>query len=421
MINKKNILTSEIVSLGKRILIFLLFLLCLSPSLIFADGGILKFRQSLPDEEISPWTSENYGRSAETQAMMRLDKDKQEEVFVIDFHNYQNSDQPKRTIIVSQSIPPRLFYDLNEDGVCQAGEIYTGQPAQSDYTYPIYDFKNVKFPIMGKSLLPMTDIDIQIYLSSKIPSLHIKKIKSCYEGLLNIADKEYQARLIFLSMNPNSKINNEIFILDTNKDGIFYPFEDFWFPNTETAFIDGKNWNVSTEFKGSEVNIQLTPYTGSTGNLIIKGENFHRLYLGDSSNNELMICLPGCYDPTFTLPIGNYGIKKIWLQTDNPNELLETLDNQSSRNGRSTPIQINTSAPLTVQFGGDLKNSFQVSHSFMGGTVHLRYDGMKDSSGNVFSLIKRSEAGKVERLHGPQWELCNAQNTVIASGRFEYG
>ena len=426
MTKKRNIYSANTLSLRKGILLFLLLILCISPSCVFADGGTLKFRQSLPDEEISPWTSENYNAVTEQKAMMRLDKEKAEEVYVFNYRSNKNSGKSDRVILVTQSKPPRLFFDLNGDKTFQPDEIYSAQPIHLNSTDPIYNVKNVKLPLLDDHVQPIAETDIQIFQFKKKCRFYVEKIRSCYEGKLLLDGKEYLTRMILLSPVPYPMRNNEVVILDINQDGKFNPFEDCWFTNQKTVFIDGRNWNLSTEFNESEVNIQLTPYTGPTGKLVIEGENFHRLYLDKYDSTGHMICLPVCDELTYTLPTGLYRINKLWLKTDNSKEFLEnynsidTGDSLSFGSANSGKIQIKKSETETIQLNGKLKNTLKAIPSLSSGNVILQYNGFRSISRFSFLLVSY-ESGKFNRSTGPKWEIRNAKNVVIASGCFEYG
>ena len=405
----------------KRNFLFTVLFLCLSPSCIFADGGTLKFRQSIPDEEISSLMPDRLFIGIGKQAMMRLDREKAEDVYVVDYPYRKKPDQPQNRIIISQSKPPRLFYDLNGDNTFQSNEIYTAQPGKPNPAYSIYTVKNVKLPLIDGSSHQILETDIQLSFEPKIFVLQIINIKSCYEGILHIADTDISARLVLLSPSQYSIQENKLVILDTTMDGKFNYIEDTWFTDSKVAYIAGKIWNVTIELKDTGADVQLTPYLGSTGKLVVAGENFHRLSLESYAEGSQIICLPKCEDPAYTIPVGDYSIKKIWLKTENPNEFLETIDSAMVGLLGRNMIQIKESETKTVEFSGKLKSSLRANYAIISGNVFLQYAGIKGIGQYAFAIINNKDAGKFSIPPAPQWEILDAKNAVIATGRLEYG
>jgi hypothetical protein len=410
--------------LGSLLWILGLLVLFTFPPLAMGEESVLTFQQSGLEEERIPWPLEStlLGQS-DRHAVMKLDGEKQEDVFVIQ----SMASSSTQNFFISQSKPYRLYIDLNNDGKCQDHEITTAQRMDDPFPLPKYEFKNVKFPFFCYEQNMTIEIDAEMYFLSDRVTLQFSRITSFYAGDILVGNKKYPARMIFRSINPIHNYVNEIIIVDSNRDGAFHPFQDQWFSSHGVGYFDDSLLSVTTEFTETKAKVQITPYKGKTGTFIIDANNIHRLYLQRADNLTSLLCLPKNQTKQYILPVGNYSYHKVWLDTEKDDLFFELIQKsriafRPDRGRSSSAIIVTPNREMHfANVGGRLKQSFSARSTHISSIVQLNYNGHEDASGDKYVITHINNIGKDQRPPAPKWEIRNANNQVIKTGQFEYG
>ncbi|MFH1740069.1 MAG: hypothetical protein ABIH23_13755 [bacterium] len=393
----------------------LIFLLFAGSTSVFGDGGVLTYCPQLPDKEYYHWPIDCYSLSSTQKASMRLDQETDEDGYVLESEGIR----PSR-IFATESDPVRLFYDANDNGEAESGEIYEADQNLYDSAY----FSNVSFNVRVGDVTQCVVVDFACHTyRGKRRELIVSGIRSCYEGTITLEGAEYPARLIFRSPFPSEAKVNEIIVLDTNDDGSFEHFHDLWFTGQGYAYLNGRPWTVESVLSEETAEVTLIPHSGRTGQLRIEGEGLERLYLETSARptdgfpSSYEINLPPRDDGTYILPRGNYQIKNVWLRPGKEEDQLYQIYLSGIDRPRKTFADIHSSTPEILSLGGPLKDGIKVHALSLIGTVRLDYEACKNEAGYEYRL----DGGEFESYGAPSWQILNSDDVVVDSGTFEYG
>ena len=399
---------------------FLLFLLI--PATALGEESILILRPSMPEEAINPWPFETLSFFSDKQAMMRLDREEPEEVFILDMYGREGA-----KLYLSQAKPYRLFYDGNQDGQCQPNEIFRSQNSIASPSL-IFPEVCVSSPIREASQPIRIRVEVQ-FLRNGV-SNQVTQITSVYEGAVQIGKTRYNARLVFRSPFSNRFPQNEVILLDTDQDGIFNPMRDTWFSANGIVNLENELWEARTVYTATEAKVFFKPYEGAVGQLKIKGEGRQRFYMEChrvQGRNNLMgsvFCLPYREDLTYILPAGSYQVKKSWIRLDAKSKTYYQLADSNIPNEENRLlVNIEPNRPASLSLGGPLNNSLTVKASWSTGLVSLEYRNYENPSNIAYTPVVEEDIlkNKSGLAPAPFWEIRDARNVVVKTGQFEYG
>ncbi|MFH1739451.1 MAG: hypothetical protein ABIH23_10630 [bacterium] len=407
--------------MGRLSIVFSIALLLfpiVSPIAVHGDGGVLEYRSDRLPQDFNPWMIENARLVSSRKADARLDNDTKEDVFIV----YQGAWK----LLFTRSGPHKLLCDLNDDGQFQPGEIFTGKPLPSNDGWI---WENITLPASANNATYLTVIDIAGQISRRRVDASVQRVHNRYEGSLTIDGRNYQTCLAIRDpfQSPHDNQENGIIILDTNEDGVFDHFADPWLKSSGVGYLDGKLWEVETELSDNSAQVSLTPYEGPTGQLQIEGEGLYRLYIGTPQRSEVrggepdyLICLPQRSDQTYTLPVHEFSVKNVWLRGSDESEIVyEPSFNDGT--ARDMKASVPEGATVSLMLGGPLKEKINVNARPLVGLVRLGLTQCSNSAGIKYVPIPLSQAGKGMDYPRPHWEIRDSENSMIKSGRFEYG
>lgn len=409
---------------------YILVLLIMSP-LARGDGGVLRYQPALSEGDRVDWPSVDYYLSgSHKQSTLTLSDNQSVDVYIYSLR----TDGKETYIYLTDSKPYRLIVDANGDGQIQDDEITLPEEDESGVW-----FKHVNIPDrIGNVLRPcLVNFHFDEFFSGGRTHRQLRftrESKSLYQGEIEIGDNLYQARLIPAYHSYRDK--TVVVLLDSNGDGEFDHFRDFWFCCNRPALIDGNLKNVETSFLDDKAEISITPYEEATGQATFKieGEEIHRLHVflarpptGNGSEpppDSRMCIIPLGENPICTLPAGHYQIDQFWLKPENPSGpflqnicdlWFNVIPNSSydfCRNGPLEPL-------LNINYKPFAINQFLW---FKGLSTKEGTDSLPQWERNsaIFLPIRESDIIKSERPPAPAWELWDSDNR-IASGQFEYG
>ena len=384
----------------------------------WADGGSLEFRLTGLERESFQWSLDSGGLTSRRRASLVLDKGAAEAVSVFEA-------LPAR-LFVSMRKPLRLFSDLNGDGVCDSGELFS-ESSGNRYTTR---FDNVKIParlLYGDRPVILVDFE---HLSFGAGYLNVVRVESCYEGSVTLEGRKYAARAVFRSPLTANREDNPAIILDADGDGKFNHFTDPWFSSSGIAFLHDSLWMTDTIFSGTSASVALRPYEGPTGRLRVEGQGVHRFYLqvqrsralGSPVRCDRYLCLPAREDGVYLLPEGSYMLKNLWLLDAGEEEPTYFRWNARSAGPSLMGLSsISKDSTQEVHLGGPLSTGIDVDSSNLIGRLGLDYRGLRNSSGLEFEPIFSPETEGEWRPAAPRFEIRNREGAAVASDKFEYG
>jgi len=402
----------------KYIALVTFLLLGTVPRSLAADGGTLQMKPGQATirglEQIPRYEDRT------DQATLDLGGPEPEDVTVFKI------DESFRPMVTGKE-PFRLYLDSNGDGEPQPGEIHEATRTPDTRTI---SFNDVPFSMNIPGGRIPTDISVFVhegggelrYLQLGLPQLH-------FEGTITLNGQEYGAVIFFRSVTDTSARNGKV-VLDTNGDGSFDWLTDSWFPANGGFCFDGSLLVSRTTFDDRTAEIAITPYTGPTGRIEIRGTGFYRtrisaLFDPDSGfNSDILdneICLASNENQAWELPVGNYSAQEVWLRSSSDPDLF--WKNKWSHGLQDCSVRIEEGETGTLDLGGPLTQKISISTflpSLMG-KVFVDYATCKNPEGIEFEPIHRTPSGVKDLSWKPSFEILDEKGQVIASADFEHG
>ena len=388
----------------------------LTASFAFCDSGILRFQESIPENEIVIWPSDEFIYFQARQASIRFGGEKDEEVLAL-----QSEGVPSFSLVFSSAEPDLLFRDRNGDGKCQEGEIYRGKKGETGYGRR---FEGIPVPMqVGDATRVVT---LEFRHSTRAGYINDVRVTSCYRGTLSIKGNECPARLVFRNLRPAAKTVNEVIVLDTNRDGAFDFYSDDSFSASGLAFCADAFWRVKTNFSGDTAEVSLVPYDGPTGNLRVTGEGIYRVLLEARKTtiadlpeeSSFLVFLRKAQNGEYVLPVGEYRVKQSILLLD---QKAEVFYRYTEYGGDWFSITSPSVSVPSFPLGGPLSCQIGVDSTTLSGRADVRCDLPANSDRRTFEPVYRSLDRRRELIPPPWIEITDSRGSVVSSVQLEYG
>lgn len=402
----------------RRAPLLAMLIFCVAAGDASADGGILELHTRRPPPgDILPWEGESEGRLLMTEAVMRLDRETIEDVFI-----YAGEGPSAIRFVVSQSKPRRLFCDLNGDGECQPDEVYmTSSGGGQDF------FRDVRVPVRVRDATQTIVADFQHTSFWKIHTLSVSRIMNLFEGKLTVAGTQYPARLEFRSLFPQDGVVNETITLDVNSDGSFDPVYDASFSSEGVAYLNGSLWSVGTDYHSATAEVSLEPYAGPAGHLEVQGDGIEQVLLQREYREPVdatpepryQLSLPPRADRIYPLPPGDYRVSGVWLRNlEKPDPLyrLSALPFDQARQAR-----VIAGGTGSIVLGGPLYEAVKARRKPIFRSVHLDHQGWTNEAGFEFEEQQPRRLEALTPRTPPEYEILDSRGNRVAAGSFEYG
>ncbi len=396
---------------------FFLWIGFLSP-LAFCDGGTLQFfNPSNPESYEPPWPVEDPVHPIDKR-MMEM-RELNETGYLLE----RESNNNKVLVFISET-SNKVYSDMNQDGLFQKEEIVSyivknyASPSENSFFLPLSQKKHYVLPLpleLGKTNQTIFVL-MKFTTKSRRAYFEFPKILSHYRGEIAIGGESYPACLVFRTPFPYSFNNNEIIIIDSNRDGSFDRLDDAWFSSQGIAYFKDSPWMVSTAYENDDARIAISPYQGPAGSLKMEGTHIFQTILQCDGQNEedsryffYPISLPIKNDPVYLLPVGNYSVTQIWLKSNDSRDVFYQGQNLN------LPVEIVSNQETIHTLGNPMKLHLTVS-SYHLGFVSLKYKDIENSDHVKFTPISRQDLKYGNLRSNPRLEIRNNKGTIVAQG-----
>ncbi len=401
----------------------------------FGDGGRLNLATLPAGDRSAVWAMEFTAFSSQEKPIeKKLPNGETLEGYAIELF----TDTVVKSFL-AKSPPLRLFIDLNGDGVFQASEGFTGERPEIAEFEEDFVYCNIPYPLSFGPIPSPLFVDIRTWLNDDPRYedrciLNILQCKTIYEGALRVGERNYAARLLFRSLYRIQTEPIACILLDTNEDGLFHPYEDLWFPANWYAYIEGKCWTVRTIFSEQSTDVVIEPYTGPVGTIQFQGEGIVQVCVGKSGKPMppaflrartpvfgLEFSLPLREDMTYSLPVENYAITNIVLQSDSSQETFLQWPVSHSYDTEYSPIFNQKNQTNKIWIGGPLNDEIKIKTKNSFGDVLLEYSGVFNRSRYSFIERQRSDLYASHRSQPSLWTMKDSRDRVVRAGQFQNG
>lgn len=402
---------------------------------VLGDGGILN-RTSLPAGDRSAvWAMDSPSFSSQEKPIAKKLLNGE----TLEGYEIELSADTVVKSFLAKSQPPRLFIDLNADGVFQSSEGFAGERPEIAEFEDEFHYRNIPYSLSFGPIPSPLFVDIRTWLIDDPRYedryiLNILQCKTIYEGALRVGGRNYAARLLFRSLYRIQMEPIACILLDTNEDGVFHPYEDLWFPANWYAYIEGKCWTVRTIFSGQSADVVMEPYTGPVGTLQLQGEGIVRVCVGKSGKPMppaflragtpvfgLEFSLPLREDTTYSLPVDHYVVTNIVLQSGGSQETFLQWPVSHSYDTEYSPIFIQKNQTNTIWIGGPLNEEIKIYPKNSFGYVLLEYSGLFNRNRYSFIERQRSDLYASHRSQPSLWTMKDNWDRVVRAGQFQNG
>lgn len=416
--------------MGNRVCLIRMMTLVLQALLLLAGGtawaqpvepkGTFEFRQDGLARDPLPWLKTDSTYIPTQTARVVLDSSEAQSVRVAELGTAR--------LLITQETPPRLFCDYNGDGEYQDDEIYS--PPLS-YSYFMCEFSSVRVPVNLGNVTQTVLVDFSYYAFRSIQSLNIIRIQSMYEGSLTFGEEQYPARMVFTSLpTANEQVNLRV-ILDSNRDGVLWHFQDPWFVSQGIAVLNDALWISETTFSENQAEVTLRPYQGPVGTLKVEGQGLYRLYLQitDSRDNpavssgmEALLCLPLVERQTYQLPAAvYYTIHTAWLHPHPDAEEYYQFPAGNPPAVSSRTVYLAKDSTESVVLGGPLSQVVDIRPNYFSGIVTCDYKNLINPSGYSYQMSYGSRENFNVHFPLPTYTILDRTGNTVNSGGFQYG